>query len=179
MGADTKGWIKGYVSHEEILNFIRQKWDKNATDEVKKHTINSIKECTWDYKINPHSEDNENWYSVYGFITFSYQDEVRDLFYDYDNVNHLENLEYYREYGLEELVTFETTYISLGTWGNSVEIIKALVAQFGGGWVDENNCDDEQPYPIELDADKSIKPVKIVRMEDIYEKFGCIVKIKE
>jgi hypothetical protein len=34
MGVDTKGYIKGYVSADEIVNFIRQKYDKNAENHV-------------------------------------------------------------------------------------------------------------------------------------------------
>ena len=36
MSVDTHGKIKGFVRHEEILNFIRQKYDKNARDTVEK-----------------------------------------------------------------------------------------------------------------------------------------------
>ena len=39
MSVDTHGKIKGFVRHEEILNFIRQKWDKDARDDVKKRTF--------------------------------------------------------------------------------------------------------------------------------------------
>ena len=59
------------------------------------------------------------------------------------------------------------------------KIIKELVAYFGGGWIDENDCDDEEYYPIELNNDGSVKPVKYVTMNDIYEKFGCVVIIKD
>jgi hypothetical protein len=34
MGVDTKGYIKGYVSADEIVNFICQKYDKNAENHV-------------------------------------------------------------------------------------------------------------------------------------------------
>lgn len=177
MGCDTHGKIKGYVRHEEIFNFIRQKYDKDATCEVRKKTYCPISECNWKYRVNEHSEDNKNWYSLCGSICFKYKGEERRLFYVYDNLNSFENLEYYSEHGLEDLVKAETTYISLGYWGNSVEIIKEIVAQFGGGWVDENDCDDEVYYPIENNVDGNIKPVIYVTMEDIYEKFGGVVII--
>ena len=77
------------------------------------------------------------------------------------------------------MVLHETTTISLGRDKNSVDIIKTLVAQFGGGWIDENDCDDNDFYPIEMDADGNIKPVIYVTMEEIYEKFGGVVIIKE
>ena len=75
------------------------------------------------------------------------------------------------------MVESETTYLSLGYWGSSIEIIKEIVAHFGGGWIDENDCDDKEYYPIELDVDGNIKPVQYVTMNDIYEKFGSVVVI--
>ena len=39
MSADTHGRIKGFVRHEEILNFIRQKWDKDAKDKITDSTL--------------------------------------------------------------------------------------------------------------------------------------------
>ena len=38
-------------------------------------------------------------------------------------------------------------YLSLGMWGNSVNIIRFLCEKFGG-YLDENDCDDEGFYPI-------------------------------
>ena len=77
------------------------------------------------------------------------------------------------------MVKAETTSLSLGCWGSSVEIITELVAQFGGGWVDNNDCDSEEYYPVELNVDGSIKPVIVITRQELYDKFGGIVIIKE
>lgn len=179
MGCDTHGKIKGYIRYEEIFNFIRQKYDKDAVCEVKKEIHQPISKCNWKYRVQEHSEDNENWYTINGYIHFKYNDEKRILFYDYDNLNSFENLKYYSEHGLEDMVQAETTYISLGYWGSSVDIIKEIVAHFGGGWLDENDCDDKVYYPVKVNVDGSIKPVMYVTMEDIYEKFGSVVVISK
>lgn len=179
MSVSTIGKIKGYVSHLDILNFIRQKWDPNAKSSVKRKDYGSISNCTWKHQINEHSDTQDFWYILSGFINFIYKGEHRQLLYVYDNVNHFEHLERYKEQGLEDLVLSETTYISIGKDKNSVDIIKTLVAQFGGGWLDEDDCDDNDFYPIEMDADGNIKPVIYVTMEEIYEKFGGVVIIKE
>lgn len=179
MGADTHGKIRGFVRHEDIFNFIVQKYDKNAVCDIKKRVNSPLSECDWKYKINEHSEDNENWYSIAGRIDFNYHGEERSLFYVYDNLNSYENVNFYSEHGLKDMVLSETTYLSLGFWGSSVEIIKEMVAHFGGGWVDENDCDDKEYYPIEVNTDGSIKPVQYVTMKDIYEKFGSVVVITE
>lgn len=177
MGIDTHGRIKGFVAHEEILNFIRQKYDKNARSDVKRQKVKNIADVTWKHTMNEHSEDNEHWYDISGFIIFKYHEEDRMLFYMYSNVNHLENEEYYEERNLIDMVLAETTYLSLRCWGSSVEIIKEIVAQFGGGWIDENDCDEETYYPIEVNEDKTIKPVIRVTMAEINEKFGGTVVI--
>ena len=179
MGCDTHGKIKGYVKHEDILNFIRQKYDRNAKADVNRRIMFPISECTWKYKINEHSESNENDYIDQGVICFKYNNEDRMLMYCYDNLNHYENLEYYSKCGLSELVESETTFISLGCWGSSVEIIKEIVAHFGGGWVDDNDCDDKEYYPINANVDGNIEPVRYVTMEEIRKVFGNNVVIKE
>ena len=159
MGVDTHGKIKGHIKYEEIFNFIRQKYDKNALCNIKKSINSPLEGCDWRYKINEHSEDNENWYMISGRIDFNYHGEERSLFYVYDNLNSYENINFYSEHGL------------------SVEIVKEIVAHFGGGWVDENDCDDKEYYPVELNTDGNIKPVQYVTMADIYEKFGSVVVI--
>lgn len=179
MGLDTKGKIKGFIRYEEIINFIRQKYDKNVTNDIKKTVYRPISEIEWKYRVNEHSEDNENEYSISGRIDFNYHGEQRSMFYAYDNVNSYENLDYYSELGLKDMVLAETTYISFGCWGSSVEIAKEIVSHFGGGWIDENDCDDKPYYPIETNPDGSIKPVQYVTMEEIYEKFGSVVIITE
>ena len=74
------------------------------------------------------------------------------------------------------MVKAETTYISLSCWGNSIEIIKKIASHFGG-WMDENDCDDEEYYEVSPTGEKI--EVKMVTMQEIYEKFGEIVIIKE
>ena len=61
MSIDTHGKIKGFVRHEDILNFIRQKWDKNVKDSIEKkllvlyqNAIGNIKELvlnSWFYLL--------------------------------------------------------------------------------------------------------------------------------
>lgn len=151
MSVDTQGKIKGFVGHEEIANFIKKKWDKNVVDNVEKEIVKPLAECDWEYQVNEHSDDSENWYTISGFINFMYNDDLRSLFYYYNNINSFTSLERYQRCGLEDMVKAETTSISLGCYGDSVEIIKEIIAHFGGGWLDEDDCDDEEYYPIVVD----------------------------
>ncbi len=140
MGCETHGLIKGYIKHEDIFAYIKQNWDENAREDIQKHIICPLTQCKY-YKLNEHSDDNANWYSFTGYIYFTYNRELRRLFYVYENVT-------------ETATEPETTYLSLGYNENSVEIIKALVEYFGGGWIDENTCDDKDYHLIENDFER-------------------------
>lgn len=129
MRVDTHGKIKGYIRHEEILNYIHQKWDKHAKSEIKKTITCPISECDWEFEINEHSEDSENWYSYSGFIYFQYHNQNISLFYDYDNLKHLEDIEDYLECGLEDMINTETTYLSFVNSKTHIELMKELIFQ--------------------------------------------------
>lgn len=174
MSVDTHGRLKGKVEPEIILNFIRQTYDPNATMDIEPKDYGLVAELDW---VKETYDETGKWIINSGFINFKDGEENRSLFYFYDNVNSYENLEYYSQYGLEDMVKQETTTLHLGYWGNSVEIMRNIVSQFEG-WLDENDCDDEPYYPIMKSPDGNIKPVIVVTMEDIYEKFGGVVIIK-
>lgn len=151
MGCDTVGSIKGFVSHQEIAGFIKENYDKNVEDHVIRYVMYPISKCNWKHKINEHSEDKANWYTEHGFIYFKYNGEKVALFYNYDNVNHYENEKYYSELGLADMVESETTHIDFGIVKDkdeeeNVKILRKIISHFGGGWLDNNDCDDEEPY---------------------------------
>jgi hypothetical protein len=173
MGVDTKGRLIGRVCSEDILNFIKQRYDVNATSRVKREDI----EYKIDWEHIKYGEDVP--YRDCGFINFKTTNgNNRNLWYHYTNINSLENLKFYKEYDLEDMVRTETTDINLGHNSEAIEIIKDLAIEFGG-WVDENDCDDKEYYPIIKNSDGSIKPIIYVTMDEIYEKFGGVVVIKK
>ena len=149
MGRDTYGKLKGYVKHEDIFEFIKNNYDENAACRVDRTVHRPLSYLDWEYTINEHSDDNVNWYDISGFIYFKYNGENRMLHYFYDNIVDLSDLEYYSEHGLEDFVKAEKTHIGLSYWGSSVEIIKEILEHFDGGWIDENDCDDEEYYWVE------------------------------
>ncbi len=79
MGCDTYGRIKGHIRPENIVNFIRQKWDMNAKNGVSKHIYKPISMCDWNFKINDNCDDRYNWYVDYGFI-ISNTTEKKELY---------------------------------------------------------------------------------------------------
>ena len=54
--------------------------------------------------------------------------------------------------------------ISLGYWGSNIEIMKWLLEEFGG-YLDENDCDDEGFYPVNI---KSFKKGKDFSPKDLF-----------
>jgi len=150
MSENTHGKIIGYISADKLIEFIKNTWDENVSNNITRSNYHPVSECNWDCKVNEHSDDPDNWYSIDGYINFKYHNENRSLFYMYDSLTHLEDLEEYKELGLEELITTETTHLSLGHWGSSVDILKSIIQYFGGGWIDANDCDDIPYYKVNV-----------------------------
>lgn len=148
MSVDTRGKIKGFVRHEDILAFIKQNWDAEARYDVTKETHCLLRDLSFAYVLNEHSENTKYWYTVSGFISFTYNGHPRNLFYHYHNINTHENLDRYSRFGLTSMVYAETTSLTLGCWDESVEIITEIVKHFGGGWIDDNDCDDKEFYEV-------------------------------
>ena len=168
MGVDTRAYLKGHVTQEEVLNFIRQTIDPNAHMKVSEETYEIIDKEFYGY-------DKNLIKTYHGFIRFTVNDEKRFMFYYYSNVNTYDNLKYYSQYHLEDMIKSEKTFISLGHNDTTVDVIKKICTHFGG-WFDENDCDDDSYYYIKKSETDEVKPVIHVTMKEIYEKFrGTVV----
>lgn len=146
MSIETQGNLRGRVPAVKILEFIKRNFDENATMHISERKYPSE---NYGNLIKVHYGDDFSHITEFsGFINFHQEDGTkRNLYYFYRDVNTYENYDYYVKNNLQEMVVSETTRISLGCFGDSVKIIKAIVEHFGG-WIDENNCDDEEYYPI-------------------------------
>lgn len=174
MGVDTKVRLNGRIKPEEILNFVKQKFDTNAKmSKIDESNLGLKSEKDYVYESYDNDPYTKSWSTS---ICFNYKGENRNIFYVYSNYNAYENLAMYKKYGLESMVKSETTTLILGCWGTSVEIMRTIVEEFGG-WIDENDCDDIQYEPVVKNPDGTIKPVIRVTIEEVYEKFGGIVII--
>lgn len=177
MSVDTYGRISGYISNYDVLNYIRHKYDPNAKSYVRTEMRGSVKDLTFPVELYDPTDTDVVVES--GFIEFEAYGNCRSLFYYHVNYNCFENLEYYRERGLEDMVKTHTTHVGLGCYGNSEEIITNIVSHFGGGWVDENDCDDEPYHRVGPMVDDKVPPVIRVTMKEIEEKFGGTVVITD
>jgi hypothetical protein len=155
MGCDCDGKLLGWVKPKEIVKALSRLGYENIKDRTegpkKDWLISDFKE---DYpncriEINPSYPKSEYHETLSGFINFSAYGEDRMIFYYYSNVCEVESLKYLPENeGIEvnEIQPKEFTSLSLGMWGHSSEIMKDVVKSLGGGYVDENDCDDIPPY---------------------------------
>lgn len=149
MSIETKGLIKGHVFPVKIIDFIQKHYDENVNADIHETVYKSIK------------NDVHVFYSkdcipttTSGFIFFKYNGKERMMFYIYNNYNLFENLEYYSdmedEYvGITKVVTEEYTNIWLGRDDDAKKIIREIIGHFGGGWIDDDDCDNMPYVPVE------------------------------
>ena len=144
MSVDVKVKLDGYVSPKEIEDFLNE---IGSVEISKINKTNYRNSCENERKER--FDDNKDWIEEEGRITFNYNSERRVLFYIYDNVNYWNNINYYSEELQEKYVKGEHTELLLSLYGKAVEIMKLICENFGG-WIDENDCDDDiDPYYIE------------------------------
>ena len=131
MSVDTKARLRGNVSPDDIINFVKEKFGWRVRTGL----------TTSNYEI-PDSGVYENytnsptWDTLSGFIDLIVDDtgeKNRSIFYCKSNLNFHENYDYYSENNPEliEMVCAETTYISLGHNEQAIEIIGAIVPSSG------------------------------------------------
>lgn len=152
MGLDTHGLIYPNVSVEEVYAHIVKYVDKEA-------------------KFHRDSNVSNEFHKDWVIITFTHKNENRNLScgifkrYEDDNYDFLgtDHDDWY-------------TWLSLGCWGNSVDLMRSIVSRFGG-WVDDNDCDDEPYYPVPVT--EYGEPIKIFRVtrKELNERYGGIVLV--
>ena len=148
--------LKGHVTSEEILNFVKQKVDPAAVSLVKRLIYRST-----------------GRFSESGSIVLNSNNEPMAMYYFYMSKNLKGNDDYWDAKGMEKM-TEEYTSLNMDSGEKQIKILREIVHQYGG-WIDEDDSDDFEP--VVKNQDGTIKPVFHVSMEDIYEKFGGVVII--
>ena len=151
MSVDTKGLLKGDVSHIEIIEFLKKKFN---TEDI---TYDIVKDTTF-----------TKFYSkpiYHGLIQIETKNEYRRMFYISGKP---------KDESYTEVDDGEYTYISLGHNELAEEIIESIVTEFGG-YIDYNDCDSKGFVAIAKEG--RFKPIRRVTMEEVYEKFGEVVII--
>ena len=142
MGKHTVVRLKGHITQHQIIEFLSSV-GYTAFDKTTKY-IEGLKESLY----CPHSDydDSCNTIHVNGFIKLS----ESYIYYSYWNVNTFDLIPYYQldypdRLDLILMAAMETTYISMNYNKENVEIMKSICKHFGG-WIDENDCDNETYY---------------------------------
>ena len=147
MSVDTKAKFVGKLDAEALLGFIKENIDPNveSTIETKERKVASKfhNEIIFLGKKN----GVENWTG--GFIHFAHNGEIRSLHYYHHDTVWLDKNSFERniKQGTPELNN-EVTELSLGFNETAVEVMKKI-AEFFGGYVQENDCSDKWFYKVE------------------------------
>lgn len=159
MSVDTKIKLDGHVKLATILEWVKNNIDTNARIAYpfpSDNSVDNLDKCGIN-NYGPISkledppkyvyDDSSDWKIQNVFLSFKYNGEPMTLFYFYSNINTFENLDYYKEYGLEYMVKAHTTLITMSSSNEAIEIGRRMCMYFGG-WLDESDCDDEEYYRI-------------------------------
>lgn len=177
MGCETIAKIRGHITPEEIINYIRVTIDKNVSYNIKTDDYGNIDDTVNHGYIKNVYDDSEIMNITSGFINFTtISGNKKSMFYFYQNVATEENIEYYKRTGLAEIAETQTTTLMVSADNEAVEILTKIVSMYGG-WLDENDCDEEKFYKILKSSDPL--PVKIIHvtMEELNKMYGGVVVI--
>jgi hypothetical protein len=129
MGNSTRLYGKNIVSIETLKNIID-------------------KEFNCDSQVRNVDDGVGVWHKIQ--FRYDVDEEYRDLAYFPNSTD----LEYW---GTDDQTVGPKHFVlTFGMWGHSVDILKRIGAEIGG-WLDENDCDDE--------LDVYINPIKKIRRE--------------
>lgn len=150
MGCNTILRLKGHITPEQIVDYIDKHYDFKRKS-IREYYAKLLDESA----IKERYDDSNKCKVTMGFIDFhDDNDKWISMNYYYCNVNIYDNLDHCLKFGIEDMAKSETTELTMCCFfDNSVEIMKGIAQEFGG-WLDEDDCDDEPPYWI----DKVDKP---------------------
>ena len=137
IGVDTNGIIDKKIRAEEIYNFIVNRIDKGAKYFPERE--NSVTPVQ--YVVFKDSTGNRTLTIICG--SDKDKNEYSELNFTDDEKNYV--------------------WLSLSKYGDSIAIMQSIITQFGG-YVDEDDCDDEDYYYIPAGFDKTVPKVIRVTM---------------
>ena len=151
MGLDTRFKVIGHLSKERLMQILTlySNFDMNATNDIKVVKDDKIKDLDFDFI---QFDNDEYWWSEYGFIYLTYNGRKRQIFYNYTNIKGTDDIasdvvhRCNRNPELAKMYVSETTHLSLGYDEDAVKFFTQLAGILGGGWLDENDCDDKTYY---------------------------------
>lgn len=147
MSVDTKAKFLGKLDAEALLSFVKENIDPNAESTIETEEREIYSKFHDGIIFFGEKEGVEKLTS--GFIHFAHNGEIRSLHYYHHDTVWLDKNSFERniKQGTPELNN-EVTELSLGFNETAVEVMKKI-AEFFGGYVQENDCSDKWFYKVE------------------------------
>lgn len=127
MGADTKALLKVVIDPVQIANDLIELYGTDRDD------VNIRFTCFDDYYKIEFYHRNRPSYLAYS------RDEVKSWL---GNNTRQMSVHYGCTSDYRDITTDDCTYLSLGCWGESVEIMECLLRKYGG-WIIRNDSTDD------------------------------------
>ena len=157
MGCDSVAYLKEFVEPKCIYDYIRNNIDHNIIcDGTKWETICSLDSIKFDdYKKSQmpiifakSPEDFKNWRILSGWIYFNMHNKDWPMFYYYSPLHSRDGYDDCNDKNILEIINSDTTCLRMPFCRESINILTNIVKYFGGGWIDDNDCDNEDFYKI-------------------------------
>ena len=156
MGCDAVAYLKGFVEPKCIFDYIKNNIDSKMTHDVELETICSLDKIDFAkykkselpiiYAKSP--EDFKNWRILSGWIYFNMQSRDWTMFYYYSPLQSRCGYDDCNDNDILEIINSDITCLRMPFCRESINILTNIVKYFGGGWIDENDCDNENFYKI-------------------------------
>jgi hypothetical protein len=137
MGVDTKALLKGKIELIQLANDLVELYGTERQDISIHFTFDAnFYKINFYHKNRPlFGRDSDAWAAMTAMKKWN-QDNFRSMSVFYNLSDDL----------VEGVTTEECTYLSLGAWGESVEIMETLLKKYGGYIVRNDSTDDWEEF---------------------------------
>lgn len=149
MGALTIGMLSNNVSIKNIYEFLKKNKGMTEIELIKK----DYDDYTYSIKFK-YSSTLENGDEIDEFEEFEERDMLISECKDFDS----DDIEYWKEKLKVDKDLSDGIYMSLSSYGCSIEIISSILAEFGGGYLIPNDYNEkvlevnkDNLYDLDLD----------------------------
>ena len=130
--------LNGKISPEIVANIINEKCGKNTVSYVQEYDYGKI---PTDIGIEGTYDNSDHWKSENGFIELVNDENA--VFYSYTNLKDYQKALTHPE--LADMITTETTYLSMGYTKQAQKMLTEIAEEFGG-WLGSDNEENQYKY---------------------------------
>ena len=130
--------LNGKISPETVANVINEKFGENTVSYVQEYDYGKIPTYIG---IEGTYDNSNHWKSKNGFIELV--DNENAVFYSYSNLKDYQKALTHPE--LADMITTETTYLSMGDTEQAKKMLTEIAEEFGG-WLGSDNEENQYEY---------------------------------